>query len=102
MIKWIIGLVLVVVAAGAIWWSGILNPYLSMGSAQQQATTTPEQTQQETSSAPQSDLPTASNDTSDAAVAQDAAAVDAQIKALSSDSSNLDSDLNDKPVSQEF
>lgn len=101
MIKWIIGLVLVIAAGVAIWWSGVLTPYLSMGSAQSPATTTAETTQP-TAQAPKSDLPSASGDSSDTAVAQDSAAVDAQLKALSSDSSNVDSDFSDKPVSQEF
>jgi hypothetical protein len=66
--------------------------------AEQTATTTDQTAAQP---APVSDLPT-QGDTSDAALVQDSAAVDAQIKSLSSDQANLDSSLNDKPVSQEY
>ena len=48
------------------------------------------------------DLPTAANDTSDPAIAQDTASVDAQIKTLSSDSTSVDQSLNDKAGAQEF
>jgi hypothetical protein len=43
----------------------------------------------------------ASGDTSDAAIAQDNAAVDAQLKSLSTDSANVDQGMNDKPMPQQ-
>ena len=100
MMKWIIGLVVLVILGAGLWWSGILNNYFSTGVAptpQEQATTTPQQTQQ-----PVSDLPTQQNDASDAAVVQDSAAVDAQMQALQSDNTAADQSLNDKPTAQEF
>ncbi len=101
MMKWIIGLLLVVALAAGVWWSGVLEPYMPGGGAQQMATTTPE-TPTPQATQPQSDLPTAGSDTTDAALTQDLAAVDAEIQALVSDAAALDSGLNDKPVTQEF
>ncbi len=97
MTKLIIGLVLALLAGAGLWWSGLLNDYLpnkASAPVAQVATTTP---QQQTS-----DLPTATNDASDAAIVQDSAAVDLQLQALSSDQASADQSLNDKPISQEF
>jgi cytoskeletal protein RodZ len=99
MTKWIIGIALVVIVGIGVWWSGVLGSLMpSAPVVQQQATTTPQQNQQQ----PVSDLPTQTSDTSDSAMAQDAAAVDAQLQSLSSDSASIGTSLNDKPVSQEF
>ena len=98
MMKWIIGLVVIVAAAAALWWSGWLGDFSMKSAENQQATTTP---QQATSQTP-TDLPTAANDTSDSAITQDTASVDAQIKTLSSDSTSVDQSLNDKAGAQEF
>ncbi len=46
--------------------------------------------------------PPAPLDTSNAALDKDLGAMDAQLKGLSGDQSNIDQGLNDKPVSQEF
>ncbi|HWB34296.1 MAG TPA: hypothetical protein VG753_03195 [Candidatus Paceibacterota bacterium] len=102
MMKWLIGLVLLIIAGTGLWFSGLLKPYLPGATALiQQATTTPATTQQQ---APQqtSDLPTSQSDDSDAAIAQDSAAVDAQMQGLGSDQSNVNSSLNDQPTQQEF
>ncbi len=100
--KWIIGVIVVIIVAIGLWWSGLINSFIPQPAAQQ-ATTTPETTQQPPAQ-PQAvnDLPTQPNDASDAAMAQDAAAVDAQMSSLNGDSSNIDSSLNDKAGAQEF
>lgn len=98
--KVLIGIVLLAIAGAGLWWSGLLNDYLPGRQAPapaEQATTTPQQQAQ-----PVSDLPTDTGDSSDAAVVQDSAAVDAQLQGLSSDESSADSSLNDKPTAQEF
>lgn len=101
MTKWIIGIGILVIAGVGLWWGGVIDSFMPKPESNQQATTTPQQTSQQTQQ-PVSDLPTSGSDTSDAALVQDSAAVDAQIQSLSNDSSNIDSSLNDKPVSQEF
>ena len=92
MMKWIIGIVVVVLAGAALWWSG----WLGNMTPSQTATTTPQAAQ------PQAQAPTngmsASNDTSDAAMAQDAAAIDAQMQGLTQDTSSVDTSLSDKSV----
>lgn len=99
MTKWIIAIGVLIIAGVGLWWSGVLSTWMPKPApaVQQQATTTPQQTTQ-----PVSDLPTSGGDNSDAALVQDSAAVDAQIKSLGSDSSNIDSGMNDKPINQEF
>ena len=100
MTKWIIGFGVVVIVGVALWWSGVFSSFMSGKPApEEQATTTPQQTQ---SPAPVSDLPTQNNDASDAAMVQDTAAVDLQLKSLSTDAANVDASINDKPVTQEF
>ncbi len=105
MMKALIGIVLLAVAAGGLWWSGLLKDYLPPnmgGTAMQQATTTPETPTQPAAQPPVTDLPTASDDASDAAIAQDSAAVDVQMQGLSSDEAGADQSINDKPTAQEF
>jgi hypothetical protein len=94
-----IGFVLLVAAGLGLWWSGLLVPYLPQKTAevQQQATTTPQAAAQ-----PVSDLPTGQSDTSDAAIAQDTAALDVQMQALSGDEASADQSLDDKSTPQEF
>ncbi len=87
-------LVLVLLVIGA-WYTGLFSAF--MPQAEETATTTPQVAQQ-----PQNDLPTGMGDTSDSAILQDSAAVDAQIQALASDSAGIDESLNDKPVTQEY
>lgn len=102
MMKWIIGVVVVLVIAGAgLWWSGALNQFMSPSKPApvvEQATTTP---QQQTPQAV-NDLPTATSDTSDAAMVQDTAAIDAQFQSLSGDSSSMEQSFNDKQTAQEY
>ncbi len=64
------------------------------------ATTTQEQPPAQP--APVNDLPTAANDASDGALAQDSAAMDTQMQGLSTDSANASASLSDKPVTQEY
>lgn len=100
MTKWIMGIVLLAIAGGGLWWSGLLKQYLPMSEPtammEHPATTTPVQQPVVT------DLPTQGNDASEAAIVQDTAALDVQFSSLSSDQSGVDQSLNDKPVTQEF
>ncbi len=101
MTKWIIGLGLLVIVGVGLWWSGVIaNLMPGQPAPEQQATTTPQQTQQQQQ--PTSDLPTGRSDTSDTALLQDSAAIDAQITSIGSDSSSIDSSMNDKAVTQEY
>ena len=97
MTKWIIGIIVIILAAAALWWSGWLKMG-STGPTSQTATSTP---QTQTAPQPENGM-SATNDASNAALMQDAAAIDAQIQGLGTDSANVDSSLNDKPVSQSY
>ncbi len=104
MMKSLIVIVLLVVAAAGLWWSGLLKDYLpanfsafgTKAPAEEPVASTTQQQQ------PVSDLPTNAGDSSDAAIVQDSAAVDAQLKGLDSDEASADQGLNDKPTAQEF
>lgn len=99
MTKWIIGLGILIIVGIALWWSGVIANFMPKpAETAQQATSTPQQQTQQ----PVSDLPTAGTDASDEALLQDSAAIDAQLTSLNSDSANIESSLNDKPVTQEF
>jgi len=96
MAKWIIGIIVVILAGAALWWSGWLGsmqPAPGSTTTAQVATTT----QQAQTPAPTNGM-SANNDASDAAINQDTAAVDAQMQGLNSDSAAVDSSLNDKSV----
>jgi hypothetical protein len=94
MLKWIIGIVVIALAATALWWSGWLGKIIPS-----QPAPAP---QAETQPTPQAEVPangmSASADTSDAALSQDAAAVAAQMQALSTDATQVDASVTDKPV----
>ncbi len=96
MAKWIIGIIIVAVAVGALWFSGALSKLGLMPSP------TPTSTPQAATSTPQAAAPapengmSANNDASDAALAQDTAAVDAQMQGLAQDSANVDSGMSDQ------
>lgn len=87
------------IAGAALWWSGWLGN-VAAPTPQAQTQPTDQQTAQNTQ--PKSDLPTASNDTSNGALLQDTAAADLQIQNLTNDSANIDQSLNDKPVAQDY
>jgi len=98
MAKWIIGIIVVLLIAGAVWYSGILGN-MHPATTLQTATTTPETTQQ--AAAPENGM-SANNDASDAALQQDTAAIDTQMQGLSTDSTNVDSSVSDKEVTQSY
>jgi hypothetical protein len=105
MIKFLITVVVLAALVGGLWWSGWLNKIIAMIPMQtpvatETATTTPPVAN--TQQTPPNDLPTATNDASDSALAQDSAALDAQIKNLGTDSANSSASLSDKPVTQEY
>lgn len=95
-IKWILVLIII----GGIGWFAWSRGMFS--GPQPQASNTPNTS---TTTAPTTPPPdpngmSAATDTSDAAIAQDTAAVDAQMQALDTDSTNIDASLADKPVAQ--
>jgi hypothetical protein len=94
-VKWIIALLCVAALAWLVWWSGWLRAPkpAAMLDQNQQATTTPQQ------EAPINGM-SANNDASDEAIAQDSMAIQAQVKAYATDSSDVDSSMNDKQVAQ--
>ncbi len=102
MIKWILALVIIIAGGWYALQQGWMNkfPPLEMfkttQTVEQPATTTPQQ--------PQTVGPgmSANNDPFDAALAQDAAAVDAQMQGFASDSAAIDAGINDKPVEQNY
>lgn len=100
MAKWIIGIIIVALLGGALWYSGMLGK-LGMNASQTPPATTATTTQQAAAPQPENGM-AATNDASNAALAQDAAAVDAQFAALVTDSANIDSSLNDKQTTQTY
>ena len=103
MAKWIIGIIIVALLGGALWYSGLLSN-LNMGMTPSQTpTSTPEAatTTQATVPQPENGM-AATNDASDAAIVQDTAAVDAQMQGLTTDSASVDSSMNDQPVQQSY
>lgn len=99
MAKWIIGIIVVLLVAGAVWYSGVLGNMHPAVTTTQTATTTPDTTA--TQPQPENGM-AATNDASDAALTQDTAAVDAQMQGLTTDNSNVDSSLSDKQVTQSY
>jgi hypothetical protein len=103
MAKWIIGIIIVVLLAGALWYSGVLSSF-GLGMMPSQTATTTQETATTTQQAvaqPENGM-AATNDASDAAITQDTAAVDAQMQGLGSDSAAVDSSLNDKQTAQSY
>lgn len=98
-IKWLVVIIVIAGAGAALWWSGWIK--LSAPASSTQTTETAQNNTQQSQTA-QSDLPTPASDTSDTALGQDAAAVDAQMSAYTTDSANVDQSLNDTPTAQEY
>lgn len=113
MFKFLIAFVVLVAAAGALWWAGLITKFVpsvptpqslmapkpAPKTVEPQATTTPPTPEPP---APTFDLPTSVNDASDDALTKDAAAIDAQITALSGDNTDAQAALLDKAVTQEY
>ena len=102
MAKWIIGIIIIALLGGALWYSGLLNglgmlPSQTATSTPQAATTTPQAAVPQ----PENGM-AATNDASDAAITQDTAAIDAQMQGLTTDSANVDSSMNDKQTTQSY
>ncbi|MDB5224590.1 MAG: hypothetical protein JWO43_212 [Candidatus Adlerbacteria bacterium] len=89
---------MIIILAGVAWKMG----YLKMSGPTGMATTTPSIIATTTETVPSSGLPTADTDTSDAAMVQDSAAIDAQIQGMNSDQASLDQSMSDKPVTQSY
>ncbi len=93
-LKWGVAVIVVAALAWLLWWSGWLtNKQGGPTTGNQNATSTQEQ------AAPINGM-SASNDASDAAIAQDSAAIDAQLSAYTTDTTDVDSSMNDKQISQ--
>lgn len=109
MFKFLVTVVVLLAAIGAVWYSGYLTKWVpsipSPESVFSSETPTTATTTQQTPTQQQqavNDLPTATNDASDDALAKDSAALDVQMEALTTDSNNAQGSLNDKPVTQEY
>jgi cell division septation protein DedD len=109
MFKFFATIVVLVVAGAALWWTGWLTkfvPFIPLPSqimkSQPSVDTTAQTTPSDQQPTAVNDLPTATNDASDQALARDAAAIDVQMGALVTDSANAQNSLNDKPVTQEY
>ena len=100
-LKWIVGLVILGGLGWLVWYSGWLNSFMTPSPAPTTTTQTATTTSP-TPPPPPTDGMSASNDTTDAAVAQDTAAVDSQMQGLNSDSASIDSSLSDKAVTQSY
>ncbi len=97
-IKWVVALIVIGGGAWLLWWSGWLNkvqpaPTTQSGAATEATSNTPPPTLNGMSAA---------NDSSDAAIAQDTAAVDTQMQGLASDSVGVDASVNDKATAQAY
>lgn len=94
---------MLLIIAGAGWWlwsAGYLARFMPPAQQSAQTETTPsDSTRTEQVS---SGLPTGDTDTTDAALDQDIAALDAQLKGLADDSTSVSASLSDKPVTQSY
>lgn len=90
--KWVVGIAILAILAWLLWWSGWLAKPAQAPTQQQSAAS---------AQAPNNGM-SAPSDTSDAALSQDGAAVDAQMQALQGDSANVDTSLNDQPIEQAY
>jgi|GEM_PF-1108610 hypothetical protein len=97
MAKWIIGIIVVVALGAGLWYSGVLNTLMTPPVATPATTGQATTTNQQAAAQPENGM-SANNDASDAAIAQDTAAIDAQMQGLTTDSANVDTSLNDKSV----
>ncbi len=100
--KWFIALVVLIAAGVVAWHTGIFSNLFPQPSQQTLSTNTAPQ--QATSTQPQNTtgLPTNSQDTSNAALQQDTAALDAQMQGLTSDSASVDQAFNDQSIQQSY
>lgn len=99
MAKWIIGIIIIALLGGALWYSGALKGFLTPPPAAAPAPVTT--TQQPAVPQPENGM-AAVNDASDAALAQDVVAVDAQMKGMTTDSAAVDGSLADKQTTQAY
>ncbi len=110
MFKFIVTIVVLLIAGAALWWTGLLSQWVPsiptysalMGTNATTTEQTPQTPTNNTEQQPVNDLPTATNDASDDALAKDAAAMDAELTVLAGDSASAQNSLNDKPVTQEY
>jgi len=98
-IKSILALVVIAAAGAALWWSGWLNN-IGLMAPQQEATPTSAPIVTDDATAV-NDLPTGAGDTSDAALVQDTASLDAQVQSNSNDLTQIDQGLADKSIAQQ-
>lgn len=92
-LKWLIALVVIAGLVWLAWWSGWFGTPRVASQESTTASTTSAATEPRNGMSP-------SSDTSNAALEQDATAIDAQMGAYASDSAAVDSSLNDQPISQ--
>ncbi len=95
--KWFLGFIVVAaLAAGGAWYMGIFKTPAAPAPAP-----VAQNTQTQTPAEPDNGL-SAASDMSDAAFAQDTAAIDAQMKGSAQDSSDINSSMSDQAVAQSY
>jgi hypothetical protein len=102
MAKWIIGIIIVALIGGALWYSGFLGKMLTPPPAAAPATSSTQSTTTQQAVAQPEDGMSATNDASDAALSQDTAAIDAQMQGLTSDTAQVNASAADQPVQQSY
>ncbi len=98
MIKWLVVILVVLGGGWFLYTSGILTKFAPAPALAPQAvenTTTPPPSPPENTNGM-----SAATDASDAAIDQDTGAVDAQLALLATDTTNVDTSVNDKPLTQ--
>ena len=95
-IKWLLGLIVVIGLGYALWWSG----WLKSPTPPPQAPTETATTTQATTTPQDPNGMSAANDSSDTALTQDTAALDKQLDGLTADTKSAVDSANDTPVVQ--
>ncbi|MEI7720111.1 MAG: hypothetical protein WCI89_02800 [bacterium] len=103
-LKWVLVLVVLVGVGWLLWWSGWFKSASYSASTQGNAAGAVAATTTQAASAAPAPLNgmSVASDSSDPAIGQDTAAVDAQMQALDADGSQVTASLNDKPVAQSY
>ena len=100
-LKWVIAIIVLAGAGWLLWYSGWFRSTSNTMQASVATSTATTTAASSTAAVPQNGM-TVANDSSDAAIAQDAAAVDVQMQALGADNSQVTASLSDKPIVQSY
>jgi predicted negative regulator of RcsB-dependent stress response len=102
LLKWVIAIVVLVGIGWLFWWSGWLrntNSHAMQAAVGSSMATT---TTQASSTPATLNGMSAASDSSNAAIAQDVAAVDVQMQGLSKDDTQVTASFNDTPITQSY